>query len=123
MVVRIKTDSRPVMIFTVSDFIAYLSALRIRCCVKDVDGLRRNYRRDSVFINNILVACTVKHDNIAVKPSYHALELEAVHKDEGRKYLFFSDLVQENVLKIYVFIHLFVLRSFLHKDTYYQIIL
>ena len=51
-----------------------------------------------MLVNELLLAVAVKDSNVAVEASYHALELEAVRKDNGNSDLFLSALIEENVL-------------------------
>ena len=58
-----------------------------------------------MFINELLFAVTVKNGNVAVKTSYHALELEAVGKDDSYHYLVLSALIEEYILQIDSLVH------------------
>ena len=58
-----------------------------------------------MLVNQLLLAVAVEDSDIAVKASYHSLELETVCEDDGDHYFVFSALIEEHILQIDCFVH------------------
>jgi hypothetical protein len=67
---------------------------------EELNRMGRHYRRDRVLVDKLRMSIAAQQQAEIVEPGNDALELYAVHEENRKRNLGFTDVIEERVLEI-----------------------